>query len=87
MRFEKYKQHSAYLNNLIVSFSDRLPMKPGVPQGTKLGPILFLGMINNLNLGPSGTELKQATFLSIRTAAGSKLSRYRWRMMASAVLV
>ena len=32
-------------------------------------------------------ELKQATFLSIRTAAGSKLRRYRWRMMASAVLV
>ena len=32
-------------------------------------------------------ELKQATFLSTRTAAGSKLCRYRWRMMASAVLV
>ena len=32
-------------------------------------------------------ELKQATFLSTRTAAGSKLRRYRWRMMASAVLV
>ena len=32
-------------------------------------------------------ELKQATFLSTRTGAGSKLRRYRWRMMASAVLV
>ena len=32
-------------------------------------------------------ELKQATFLSTRTVAGSKLRRYRWRMMASAVLV
>ena len=32
-------------------------------------------------------ELKQATFLSTRTAPGSKLRRYRWRMMASAVLV
>ena len=32
-------------------------------------------------------ELKQATFLSTRTAAGSKLRRYRWRMMASAALV
>ena len=30
---------------------------------------------------------KQATFLSTRTAAGSKLHRYKWRMMASAVLV
>ena len=32
-------------------------------------------------------ELKQATFLSTQTAAGSKLRRYKWRMMASAVLV
>ena len=32
-------------------------------------------------------ELKQAPFLSTRTAAGSKLRRYRWRMMASAVLL
>ena len=32
-------------------------------------------------------ELKQATFLSTRAAAGSKFRRYRWRMMASAVLV
>ena len=32
-------------------------------------------------------ELKQATFLSTRTAAGSKLRHYRWLMMASAVLV
>ena len=32
-------------------------------------------------------ELKQATFLSTRTAAGSKLRRQRWQMMASAVLV
>ena len=32
-------------------------------------------------------EIKQATFLSTRTAAGSKLRRYRWRMMATAVLV
>ena len=27
-------------------------------------------------------ELKQATFLSTRTSAGSKPRRYRWRMMA-----
>ena len=32
-------------------------------------------------------ELKQATFLSTRTSAGSKSRRYRWRVMASAVLV
>ena len=32
-------------------------------------------------------ELKQATFLSTRTSAGSKSRRYRWQMMASAVLV
>ena len=42
--------------------------------------ILFL-------FGHVSRELKQATFLSTRTAAGSKLCRYRWRMMASAVLV
>ena len=32
-------------------------------------------------------EIKQATLLSTRTSAGSKSRRYRWRMMASAVLV
>ena len=32
-------------------------------------------------------EFKQATFLSTRTSAGNKLRRYRWRVMASAVLV
>ena len=35
----------------------------------------------------SNRELKQATFLSTRSSAGSKPHRYRWRMMASAVLV
>ena len=32
-------------------------------------------------------ELKQATFLSTRTSAGSKSRRYRWRVVVSAVLV
>ena len=40
----------------------------------------------NSNLWHS-RELKQATFLSTRTSTGSKPRRYRWRMMASAVLV
>ena len=39
--------------------SDLLPMKAGVPQGTKLGQgtILFLVMINNLNPRSSGTDI------------------------------
>ena len=32
------------------SISDWLPINAGVPQGTKLGPILFLEMINNLSI-------------------------------------
>ena len=36
---------------------------------------------------PDNRQLKQATFLSTRTSTGSKPRRYRWRMMASAVLV
>ena len=32
-------------------------------------------------------ELKQVMYLSTRAPAGSKSSRYRWRMMASDVLV
>ena len=38
-------------------------------------------------LKPKSRELKEATFLSTRTSAGSKSRRYRWRVMASAVLV
>ena len=38
-------------------------------------------------MGALNREFKQATFLSARTVAGSELRRYRWRMMASAVLV
>jgi hypothetical protein len=38
-------------------FLDCLPMKDGVPKGTKLDPILFLVMINNLNPRSSRTDI------------------------------
>ena len=63
-------------------------MARGVLQGTVLVPFLFCLMVNDIKpRDGDNRELKQATFLSTRTAAGSKLRRYRWRMMASAVLV
>jgi retron-type reverse transcriptase len=37
--------------------SDWLPMNAGVPQGTKLSPILFLAMINDLDVKTHATDI------------------------------
>ena len=54
INFLSNRRHRVKLGDII---SDWLPMKDGVPQGTKLGPILFLVMINNLNARSSGTDI------------------------------
>ena len=43
-------------------------------------------MAKTIRLIDNNRELKPATILLTRTPARSKSSRYRWRMMASAVL-
>ena len=48
------------------SISDWLPIYAGVPQGTKLGPILFLVMISNLSISdPESCTLKYVDDVSL----------------------
>ena len=54
INFLSNRRHRVKLREFI---SDWLPSSAVVPQGTKLVPILFLVMINDLNPIPSGTDM------------------------------